>query len=283
LDSAGRALGLKVVPHIKPACPPWPIPLRHYYDAREDTECATYQHQLGSILARYPGAALVLASSTGAVERMVGSLTLEQRAELWKRRTTDFFRSIPKTVKVIIVEKSPQFAFDPVSCLARSAFWNTTPACGEDYPTATLVAVQYTRLEAGAAAGEERVRIFPTIAPLCSSTACSPLIGNTVAFRDERHLTPRYTLSQTGRWMPYLRWAVGLDSVAGHIADLPARERRARRTMRGLLAAAPGTSLTSQRAPETLRARVPLKHFSQPAWAELPDSIPLPDQLLQAP
>jgi len=108
--------------------------LHHYYDAREDTECATYQHQLASTLARYPGAALVLASSTGAVERMVGSLTLEQRAELWKRRTTDFFRSIPKTVKVIIVEKSPQFAFDPVSCLARSAFWNTTPACGEDYP-----------------------------------------------------------------------------------------------------------------------------------------------------
>jgi peptidoglycan/LPS O-acetylase OafA/YrhL len=249
LDSAGRALGLKVVPHIKPACPPWPITLRHYYDAREDTECATYQHQLGSILARYPGAALVLASSTGAVERMVGSLTLEQRAELWKRRTTDFFRSIPKTVKVIIVEKSPQFAFDPVSCLARSAFWNTKPACGEDYPTATLVAVQYTRLEAGAAAGEERVRIFPTIAPLCSSTACNPLVGNTVAFRDERHLTPRYTLSQTGRWMPYLRWAVGLDSIAGHIAGLGESPPRPCGGMAGALASSSAERASPQKPP----------------------------------
>src|SRR5262249_38726446 len=32
LDSAGRVLGLKVVPHIRGACPPWPIRFRHTYD-----------------------------------------------------------------------------------------------------------------------------------------------------------------------------------------------------------------------------------------------------------
>jgi len=214
LDSAGRVLGLKVVPHIRGACPPWPIRFRHTYDAREDTECAMYQHHLASLLARYSTASLVLTSSAGSVDRVVGSLTPDQRAELWKRGTADFLRDIPKTVKIIIIEKSPQFIVDPVSCLARATFWNTTPACGEAYVTAAQLAVQYTKLEADAAAGEDRVRIFPTIAPLCSSIACNPLIGNTVAFSDGHHLTPSYTLSQTGRWIPYLRWAVGLDSTA---------------------------------------------------------------------
>jgi hypothetical protein len=32
LDSAGRVLGLKVVPHVRGGCPPWPLRVRHFYD-----------------------------------------------------------------------------------------------------------------------------------------------------------------------------------------------------------------------------------------------------------
>jgi len=236
LDSAARVLGLKVVPHIRPACPPWPVRLRHYYDEREDVECAAYQRQLASVVSRYPAASLVLASSMGSVYRMVGALTPGQRAAVWKQRTSELLGAIPKTVKIIIIENSPFFAFDPVSCLARSAFWNTRRACREDYATAARLAVQYTRLEADAAAGDERVRIFPTVFPLCSSTACSPLSGTTVAYSDAHHLTARYTLSQTTRWVRYLRWAGGLDSVPRHSAGLAEPPRRSAAGMAATLA-----------------------------------------------
>jgi peptidoglycan/LPS O-acetylase OafA/YrhL len=43
-----------------------------------------------------------------------------------------------------------------------------------------------------------------------SGGSCRALIGGIAVYRDEHHFAPRYTLSQTGRWMPYLRWAAGL-------------------------------------------------------------------------
>jgi len=240
LDSAARVLRLAVVPHIRPACPPWPIRLRHYYDAREDVECAAHQRRLVSIVRRYSASSLVLASSVGSVGRMLGDLSPRQRAELWQQGAAELLGTIPKTVRIVIIENSPSFAFDPVSCLARSAFWHTSTACGEDYATAAQPAVAYTRLEADAAAGDERVRIFPTVLPLCSATACRPVSGTTVAYSDEHHLTTRYTLSQTARWMRYLSWAAGLESVRRHVAGVGQRPRRS--------AAGPASTLASSTA-----------------------------------
>lgn len=211
LDSAGRMLGIKVVPHVRGACPPWPIRFRHDSDAGEDTECAEFQRQLPSLLARYGAVSLVLASSTGEVDHMLGRLTPDQRARIWTRGTADLLRAVPKQVRIIIIEKSPQFGFDPVDCLVRAAFWHARPSCDAPYASATALPLQYSKLEAGAAAGSDRVRIFPTIYRLCSPRSCRAEIGHVVVFRNGGHLTPNYALGQTARWLPYLRWAASSD------------------------------------------------------------------------
>ena len=216
LDSAGRVLGLKVVPHVRAGCPPWRIRFYHYYDGFEDTECEKHQERFAKILEEYGTVSLVLASSTGYADRMIGTLTPDQRAQSWGRGTANLLSTIPRQVKIILIEKTPHFRFEPVHCLARSAFWNMSSACDEDSATAAGEAAQYSQLEADAAAGDGRVRMFPTIDFLCSAGSCRALVGDTVVFRDEHHLTARYALSQTGRWMPYLRWAAGVDRAPTH-------------------------------------------------------------------
>jgi peptidoglycan/LPS O-acetylase OafA/YrhL len=215
LDSTGRVLGLKVITHILAACPPWPIRVRHYYDEYEDLECERHQRRLASLVAETNATALVLASTVGDADRMIGPLTPEDRARLWHEGVKQLFDSIPGRVRVVIVEKSPHFAFDPVGCLARSAFWRTTPACDEAYGTATGMEAEYTKLEANAASGESRIQMFPTVAPLCRGRSCPAVDGGVVVFRDRFHLTPRYTLTQVSRWVRCLRWAAGLDSGDG--------------------------------------------------------------------
>jgi hypothetical protein len=179
----------------------------------EDTECAAHQRRLVKILKAYDAVALVLASTEGGAWRLIGPVTSDQRDRMWEQGTRNLLKSLPKQVKVILVEKSPRLTFDVLGCLARYAFWNAAPACDGDSAGATGAAVQYTKLEADAAAAEERVRIFPTIGPVCSSGSCKALIGGILVFQDEHHFTPRYTLSQTGRWIPYLRWAADLDPL----------------------------------------------------------------------
>ncbi len=211
LDSAGRVLGLKVITHIRAACPAWPVPVRHFYDPYEDLECARHQRRLASLVAEYHAAALVVASTVGDADRMIGPFTPEERARIWQQGAKQLLDSIPHRVHIVIVEKSPHFEFDPVGCLARSAFWHTTPACDEDYDTATRMEAEYTRLEAAAGSGEQRIQMFPTVADLCRGESCAALKGDVVVFRDRFHLAPRYTLSQVSRWIPCLRWAAGLD------------------------------------------------------------------------
>jgi peptidoglycan/LPS O-acetylase OafA/YrhL len=211
LDSAGRVLGLKVITHIKAACPPWPVRVHHFYDAFEDLECAQYQRRLVGLVAEYGAAGLVLASTAGDADRMIGPRTSEERARLWQQAAKQLFDSIPDQVHIVIIEKSPHFEFDPVGCLARSAFWHTTPACDDAYDTATRVEAKYTRLEAAAGSGKRRVQIFPVVANLCPGGSCAALNGDVVVFRDRFHLTPRYTLTQVSRWVLCLRWAAGLD------------------------------------------------------------------------
>ena len=215
LDSAGRALALKVITHIRAACPPWPVRVHHFYDEYEDLECARHQRRLASLMAETNAAGLVLASTVGDVDRMMGPLTPEDRARRWGQGVQQLLDSIPGRVHIVIVEKSPHFAFDPVSCLARSAFWHATPACDEAYGTATGMEAEYTRLEEDAASGDRRIQVFPTVAYLCQARSCAAVQGSVVVFRDRFHLSPRYTLTQVSRWVRCLRWATGLDSGDG--------------------------------------------------------------------
>jgi len=230
LDSAGRALGLKVVTHILGACPPWPLRLRNMHNNYEDTACERHQRQLVRTVAADGAVALVLASSEGSAERLIGPLMAKERDRTWKQGSKTLLASLPKTVRVILVEKSPYIVFDPLACLARNAFWGSLPACDADSASAAESAVRYTKLELDAATESERVRLFRTIGPVCSSGSCRALIGDIPVFRDEHHFTWRYALSQTGRWIPYLRWATGLDlsdsSAVVSWRDAVAREGR---------------------------------------------------------
>lgn len=219
LDSGGRILGVKVVPHVRPACPPQPLRLWHEPDASgdesEDVDCERYERRLVGTLAAYDATALVLASATGGEQRLLGTLTPDQRSQEWEQSVAELLKSIPPNVKIIITEKSPHLGFDPVDCLARSAFWDMAPTCDARYAAATPLALRDTKLEAEAAGHDARVRIFPTIAPLCPGGSCRAVSGGMVVFRNEGHLAPRYAATQVGRWIPYLRWALGLDSAAG--------------------------------------------------------------------
>jgi peptidoglycan/LPS O-acetylase OafA/YrhL len=222
LDSAGRILGIKIVTHIRAACPPWPVRVHHFYDAFEDLECAQHQRLLLNLVAQYDAAGVVLASTVGDADRMVGQLTSEERARLWRDGARRLFDEIPSRVRIVIVEKTPHFDFDPIGCLARSAFWHAAPACDEDHDTATRMEAEYTGLEVAASIGERRIRIFPTVAQVCPGRSCYAQQGDVVVFRDAFHLTPRYTLTQVPRWIPCLQWAAGLargDSASSGCAQ----------------------------------------------------------------
>ncbi|HTC23015.1 MAG TPA: acyltransferase family protein [Gemmatimonadales bacterium] len=217
LDSVGRVLGVKVVPHVRPACPPQPVRLWHEPDASgdesEDLACEQHERRLLGTLIAYDATALVLASASGGEDRMLGTVTPDQRREAWTQSLAHLLKSVPPKVRVILVQKSPELGFDPVDCLARSAFWSIRPACDASFSRAAPLALEDSRLEVEAATGDAQVRVFPTISPLCPAQMCRAVSGSVVVFRNEGHLAPRYTAMQAGRWLPYVRWAMGLDSV----------------------------------------------------------------------
>ncbi len=234
LDSAGRALGVKAVPHVRAACPPQPVRLWHEPDASgdvsEDVGCERFERSLVSTLRADDAAALVLASAAGAEQRLRGVRTPDQRNQAWERSVAELLRTLPPGVKVILMQKSPHLGFDPVDCLAWSAFWNIRSRCDAPYARATPLALEDSKPEAEAATGDVRVRIFPTISPLCPGGTCRAVRGDTVVFRNEGHLAPSYTATQAGRWAPYLRWALGFDSASGPDAGNAPDMRRAPRT-----------------------------------------------------
>jgi hypothetical protein len=120
------------------------------------------------------------------------------REEIGRGMAAYWSRLEAEHIAVIGIHESPEMGQDIPTCLARRG--DTAQDCSA--PAANAV-YKHTAVEA-AAAQVPGSALIDMNRFICSTSTCSPVVGNVIVYRDAHHLTDTYTLTLE----PYLARAL---------------------------------------------------------------------------
>jgi peptidoglycan/LPS O-acetylase OafA/YrhL len=179
LATVAREQGFQLVAQTKSSC-------RSILEQQPGTEardlaCASWRTQVLDDLAANPPAAVILANFDGAQ-----SSNAAEAAGAWSSGLADTVAALPKTSKVIVLADSPDLGKSPTQCLSQHL--EDTSRCAVPAARA-LHSVGRTAVEASVAS--TRASYVDLSRYLCDAM-CSPIIGDTLVYRDDNHLTATF-------------------------------------------------------------------------------------------
>jgi peptidoglycan/LPS O-acetylase OafA/YrhL len=124
---------------------------------------------------------VVVMSSHGI--RDVGPIGYEE----WGAGTARLIEQLHGAGRVVVLADTPRMGFVPAMCL--SAHLSNTAACSQERSEALNPRLTEIERSAAEAAGASYVDLSDQF---CGPTACGPIIGNTLVYRDEQHMTATF-------------------------------------------------------------------------------------------
>ena len=94
---------------------------------------------------------------------------------------------------MLVIRDTPAAPFDVPTCLARSARHTWYPGGRCTFARDAAVSAEVFSSEQGAAAGMSYVRFIDMTPQLCSADECVAKLGDTIAYRDDNHLTGAFS------------------------------------------------------------------------------------------
>ncbi|MBK4348655.1 acyltransferase family protein [Lacisediminihabitans changchengi] len=182
LKQAADALGARVETFTKSRCRS--VDTAAAWAATENAGCTRWRTDVLARLRAHPPTVVVLANHLGPT---VGrSYDVEERD--WEHGFTTSIEQLPASSKVVTLADSPEFASSPVLCLAgnldNADRCAVSPADGVNHAIAAADVAVAKRLGTGHI---DLTEYF------CGPTSCPPIIGRTLVYSDEHHMTATFS------------------------------------------------------------------------------------------
>lgn len=177
--------GFAIESFTKSSCPSVSVDVRR--NSVPYQECAVWRDSVIERLNRTEPA-LVVMSNYGEAPIAIGERTY---AQTWQRGTVDTLEKIH--VPVLLIADSPDMEFNPSVCL--SANLEDTTGCEKSRIEALSSPARAAEL---AAADELGVSVLDFSDHICNLSACPPIIGNVLVYRDAHHLTATFSAKLSG-------------------------------------------------------------------------------------
>ena len=156
--------------------------------ADRDKACAAWRADVLADLVAHPPAAVVLGNYAGAA---LGTDAETTRA--WSTGIRDTVAALPASTAVIVLADSPSLGSSQITCLSV----NLEHADRCDVPARkALESVGRRAIEASTATS--RAHYVDVTGFICGPEVCPPIIGSTLVYRDDNHLTATFAAELAG-------------------------------------------------------------------------------------
>jgi hypothetical protein len=167
------------------------------WDNSANPSCSQWRGAVIARLAADPPDLIVLTNHLGPT----GRDSAKEQTD-WESAVASTLARLPAASRVVTIADTPQFATSPVVCL--SAHLNDADACSVPRDRALNPAIEAAQrivaaqpavrgavgTAVGAASGTGYIDLDDY---LCSATTCPPIIGSTLVYSDEHHLTATFS------------------------------------------------------------------------------------------
>lgn len=184
LETAAQQQGWRLETFAKVTCPPMKLPIRSPYLEREFTECQQWRADVLARIAKERPALIVL----DMVRRYGADFGFVSYDPTWLDGLTRLVAQLRGTgARVLVLGPVPDPHTTVPTCL--SAHMDDASACAPDRSTAVNdkgIAAETAAVQAG---GGQYARLDQFF---CTDQRCPVIIGNTLVFRDDNHITAEY-------------------------------------------------------------------------------------------
>ncbi|MBN3511751.1 acyltransferase [Mycolicibacterium septicum] len=184
LETAARQSHWRLDTFAKVTCPPMKLPILSPYLGREFTECKQWRADVLTRIAKERPALIVL----DVVRRYGADFGFVSYDQTWLDGLTRLVSQLRGTgARVLVLGPVPDPHTTVPTCL--SAHMDDASACAPDRPIAVNdngIAAEAAAVQAG---GGQYARLDQYF---CTDRRCPVIVGNTLVFRDDNHITAEY-------------------------------------------------------------------------------------------
>ena len=201
LEAISEARGIRLETYTKSACRS--VESSDHWDAAPNPTCSSWRGEVIAELAAAPPDLIVLANHLG----LDPDPDRQRVRTKWTAATASSLERLPAESAVVVLADTPEFPSSPLHCLSV----NLDDAADCPGSRAELIdeAIFSAESDATASAGAGFVDLTDYF---CNARSCPPIIGDTLVYSDEHHLTATFTA----------QLAPALDAALG--AYLPAMD-----------------------------------------------------------
>ncbi|WP_164990566.1 acyltransferase family protein [Agromyces albus] len=168
--------------HSKSSCPSVDIPAT-FRGSEDYPECDRWRTAVLERLRADPPDVVVLANYAGNEFAVPDG----EVAERWREGLERTIRLLPEETLVVVIAETPDLGFNPATCL--SVHRDDLSPCAPQRTDALAGKIGEAELAATAAAG---ARLIDLSGWFCDASACPPVSGNVLVYRDSHHVTATF-------------------------------------------------------------------------------------------
>jgi peptidoglycan/LPS O-acetylase OafA/YrhL len=157
-----------------------------FRDGKVDPTCAVWRQSVIDELVRTAPTVIIIANSA---EQATDAATLER----WKAAVAPVVSQLSKHSTVLVLQDVPFFDVNPVTCLSAHLY-DTSPCSRPAADVLNGPVAELWRSETGRSGGT----FIETSDLVCPAGECSPILGATLVYRDDNHLTATFARSLSG-------------------------------------------------------------------------------------
>ncbi len=169
--------------HTKSGCPAAPPGTLPY------ASCPAWVEAVSEKLSTDPPAVILLGN--------FGKRYLEDeqdRGELWRQALTETIDRLPAASRIVLIADTPSIGVTPSMCLAR--FSEQADHCA--FERAEALDAELRAVERAVAERFDNVSYLDFTELICNTAQCPSIIGNTLVYRDDSHITTAFARALSG-------------------------------------------------------------------------------------
>ncbi|QNE46282.1 acyltransferase [Glaciihabitans sp. INWT7] len=182
LDEVARARGIRLETYTKSGCRS--EERDSLWDDPANRSCTQWRKNVVARLSLEKPDVIVLTNHLGPTSPSNDGAVQAD----WERAATSTMERLPAASRVITIADTPQFPASPPDCL--SAHLADTSTCSIPRETAFSTAISSAQSTVAARTGSGFVDLSDFF---CSPTTCAPIIGSTLVYSDEHHMTATFS------------------------------------------------------------------------------------------
>jgi peptidoglycan/LPS O-acetylase OafA/YrhL len=209
IDAVARTFGDRLLLRSRGDCPLVPVRIADALTGRASRSCERFRSKSLLLIRQVHPAAVVVGMYSGYDGRVLGSggnvLGKQDEERAWREGYAALARTLAaEHVPVVFALDDPALSFDPIECMARH---RSVHACTPSRRSALRFTGPFNEAVRAGVADAGYGELYDPTSVICDATRCRLLIGNTLVFADNGHVTHQFSISQVRTWATLIRSA----------------------------------------------------------------------------